>query len=174
MATAPLAAVTGSALAAPSDSDSDYDTSSGHDEDYSLNAEPDSYDSDDASSDDEDSSEPYKYSFRHDTPDPESYQPVHTASYQKKQPSSRSSASNTKWDKLAKCESTQNWDADTGNGYKGGLQFTDSTWRSYGGKKYAPSADQANRDEQIAVAKKVQQEQGWNAWPSCSKKLGYS
>lgn len=88
--------------------------------------------------------------------------------------SSPSRAKDAKWDKLAKCESTQNWDADTGNGFKGGLQFTDSTWRSYGGHKYAGSADQASRDEQIAVAKKVQSEQGWNAWPSCSRKLGYS
>ncbi|WP_281172599.1 transglycosylase family protein [Pseudonocardia spinosispora] len=88
--------------------------------------------------------------------------------------SSSSRTQDAKWDRLAKCESTQNWDANTGNGYRGGLQFTDSTWRSYGGQKYARSADQASREEQIAVAKKVQSEQGWNAWPSCSKKLGYA
>lgn len=88
--------------------------------------------------------------------------------------SSSGRTQDAKWDKLAKCESTQNWDANTGNGYKGGLQFTDSTWRSYGGHKYARSADQASREEQIAVAKKVQSQQGWNAWPSCSKKLGYA
>jgi len=52
-------------------------------------------------------------------------------------------AENAKWDQLAQCESTQNWDANTGNGYKGGLQFNDTTWRSYGGRQYAPSADQA-------------------------------
>jgi hypothetical protein len=79
-----------------------------------------------------------------------------------------------KWDKLAQCESTQNWDANTGNGFKGGLQFTDSTWRAYGGHKYAPSADRASRAEQIAVAEKVQRGQGWGAWPSCSRKLGYN
>ena len=76
------------------------------------------------------------------------------------------------WDRLAMCESTQNWDADTGNGFKGGLQFTDSTWREFGGRRYASSPDEASREEQIAVAKKVQDQQGWNAWPTCSEKLG--
>jgi resuscitation-promoting factor RpfA len=76
------------------------------------------------------------------------------------------------WDRLAMCESTQNWDADTGNGFKGGLQFTDSTWREFGGRQYASSPDEASREEQIRVAKKVQDEQGWNAWPTCSEKLG--
>ncbi len=80
--------------------------------------------------------------------------------------------SDATWDKLAKCESTSNWDADTGNSFKGGLQFTDSTWKEFGGKKYASSADQASRKEQIAVARKVHAEQGWKAWPTCTKKLG--
>jgi resuscitation-promoting factor RpfA len=82
--------------------------------------------------------------------------------------------SNSTWDRLAKCESTNNWDADTGNGFKGGLQFTQSTWKAFGGRKYASSPDEASREEQIAVAKKVQAEQGWDAWPTCSKKLGMS
>jgi hypothetical protein len=85
---------------------------------------------------------------------------------------SASPQSNATWDRLAKCESTNNWDADTGNGFKGGLQFTDSTWKAFGGKKYAAQADDASREEQIAVAKKVQAEQGWKAWPTCTKKLG--
>ena len=42
--------------------------------------------------------------------------------------------SNATWDRLAMCESTQNWEADTGNGFKGGLQFTESTWRQFGGR----------------------------------------
>jgi hypothetical protein len=85
-----------------------------------------------------------------------------------------SSGSDRHWDQLADCESKQDWNADTGNGYKGGLQFDDATWRQYGGRQYAPSADQASREEQIAVAKKVQRKQGWNAWPSCSRQLGYA
>lgn len=79
-----------------------------------------------------------------------------------------------RWDELAECESSQSWDADTGNGYQGGLQFSEATWREHGGRKYAPSADQASREEQIEVAKDVQREQGWGAWPSCSEKLGYT
>jgi hypothetical protein len=80
--------------------------------------------------------------------------------------------SNTTWDRLAMCESTQNWEADTGNGFKGGLQFTDSTWNEFGGERFASSPDEASREQQIRVAKKVQDEQGWNAWPTCSEKLG--
>ena len=76
------------------------------------------------------------------------------------------------WDRLAMCESTQNWEADTGNGFKGGLQFTDSTWSEFGGERFASSPDEASREQQIRVAKKVQDEQGWNAWPTCSEKLG--
>lgn len=86
--------------------------------------------------------------------------------------SDASPQSNATWDRLAKCESTSNWDADTGNGFKGGLQFTQSTWKAFGGTKYASSPDQASRQQQIAVAKKVQEEQGWKAWPTCTKKLG--
>ena len=88
--------------------------------------------------------------------------------------SSSTRSTDAQWDRVADCESSGNWGANTGNGYKGGLQFSDATWRAHGGNIYAPSADRASRQEQIAVAKKVQQEQGWNAWPSCSKKLGYS
>ena len=80
--------------------------------------------------------------------------------------------SDATWDRLAQCESTQNWQADTGNGFKGGLQFTPSTWREFGGTRYADSPDEASRDEQIAVAKRVQDAQGWEAWPSCSSALG--
>jgi resuscitation-promoting factor RpfA len=87
-------------------------------------------------------------------------------------PSVGSPQNDATWDKLAKCESTNNWDADTGNGFKGGLQFTPSTWKAFGGQQYASTPDQASREEQIAVAKKVQAEQGWKAWPTCTKKLG--
>ena len=76
------------------------------------------------------------------------------------------------WDELAQCESSGNWSANTGNGFSGGLQFTPSTWKEFGGKKYASSPEKATREEQIAVAKKVQEEQGWNAWPTCTEKLG--
>ncbi|WP_106428759.1 transglycosylase family protein [Streptomyces sp. AA1529] len=78
------------------------------------------------------------------------------------------------WDRIAQCESGGNWQTDTGNGYYGGLQFSASTWRAYGGGAYAPTADKASRAAQIAVATKVQQAQGWGAWPNCSVKAGAS
>lgn len=75
------------------------------------------------------------------------------------------------WDDLANCESSGNWSINTGNGFQGGLQFTPSTWRAYGG---SGSPTSASREEQIAVAVRVQAGQGWGAWPACSKKLGLS
>jgi resuscitation-promoting factor RpfA len=76
------------------------------------------------------------------------------------------------WDAVAKCESGGNWQINTGNGYYGGLQFSQSTWAGYGGTAYAPNASQATREQQIAVAEKVLQAQGPGAWPVCSKKAG--
>ncbi|MFE6775839.1 transglycosylase family protein, partial [Streptomyces sp. NPDC057676] len=79
-----------------------------------------------------------------------------------------SAASPEAWDKVARCESTSDWDINTGNGYYGGLQFSQSTWREYGGAAYAPRADLATREQQIAVAEKVLAAQGPRAWPNCS------
>jgi hypothetical protein len=76
------------------------------------------------------------------------------------------------WDRLAQCESGGNWAINTGNGYQGGLQFNQGTWAAHGGTQYAPSANQATREQQIAVAEKVLSTQGWGAWPSCSSHLG--
>ena len=76
------------------------------------------------------------------------------------------------WDRLAQCESGGNWNANTGNGYYGGLQFSHETWRSFGGGAYASTAHQASRSQQIAIAEKVLRAQGWKAWPSCSRKVG--
>lgn len=80
-------------------------------------------------------------------------------------------ASTGTWDALAKCESGGNWSINTGNGYKGGLQFSASTWKAFGGKG---SANNASKSEQIRVAEKVKAGQGWGAWPACSAKLGLS
>jgi murein DD-endopeptidase MepM/ murein hydrolase activator NlpD len=78
------------------------------------------------------------------------------------------------WDKVAKCESTNDWSINTGNGYYGGLQFSQATWVGFGGLKFAPSADQATKTEQIAIAEKVLAVQGDEAWPSCGDKAGLS
>ena len=59
------------------------------------------------------------------------------------------------WDALSYCESGGNWNANTGNGFVGGLQFLPQTWSAHGGGEFAPSPDRATRDEQIAVAERV-------------------
>ncbi|MFF8945702.1 transglycosylase family protein [Streptomyces sp. NPDC014864] len=76
------------------------------------------------------------------------------------------------WNKVAACESSGDWGINTGNGYYGGLQFTRSTWEAYGGTRYAPRADLASRDQQIAVAERVLDGQGPGAWPVCSARAG--
>jgi hypothetical protein len=75
------------------------------------------------------------------------------------------------WDAVAQCESGGNWSINTGNGYYGGLQFSQSTWEAYGGAEYAARADLASRDAQIAVAEKVLAAQGAGAWPHCGVNL---
>ncbi|WP_322613431.1 transglycosylase family protein [Dermacoccus abyssi] len=86
------------------------------------------------------------------------------------QASSASAAS--VWDRVAHCESTGNWHINTGNGFYGGLQFTQQTWRGFGGGQYASSAHLATREQQIAIAQKVLRVQGPGAWPVCSVRAG--
>jgi len=78
-------------------------------------------------------------------------------------------ASSVNWDAIAQCESGGNWAINTGNGFYGGLQFTLSTWRAYGGTGYP---NQNSRETQIAVAERVLQGQGIGAWPVCGARGG--
>ncbi|MET8873038.1 transglycosylase family protein [Nocardia sp. NPDC004604] len=78
------------------------------------------------------------------------------------------SAAGHNWDAVAQCESSGNWGTDTGNGFAGGLQFTQSTWAANGGSG-SPSG--ASRDEQIRVAENVLATQGPGAWPVCGAYL---
>lgn len=78
-------------------------------------------------------------------------------------------AGTSTWDAIAQCESGGNWAINTGNGYSGGLQFTPSTWAAFGG---TGTPQNATKEQQIAVAEKVQASQGWGAWPACSASLG--
>ncbi|MEK8171198.1 transglycosylase family protein [Streptomyces sp. M19] len=84
---------------------------------------------------------------------------------------SASAATSSQWDQVAQCESGGNWAINTGNGFYGGLQFTNSTWAAFGGTAYAARADQASKDQQIQVAEKVLAGQGKGAWPVCGKGL---
>jgi len=81
-------------------------------------------------------------------------------------------ATDATWDAVADCESGGDWGINTGNGYHGGLQFSDATWDGHGGEAYAPRADLATREQQIAVAERTLANQGWGAWPTCSKRAG--
>ncbi|MEU3564649.1 transglycosylase family protein [Kitasatospora sp. NPDC006786] len=83
-----------------------------------------------------------------------------------------SAAPASTWDAVAQCEAGGNWSINTGNGFYGGLQFTSSTWKAYGGTAYAPQANQASKAQQISVAEKVLASQGPGAWPVCSQKAG--
>lgn len=67
------------------------------------------------------------------------------------------------WDDAAACESSGDWSINTGNGYYGGLQFDQQTWDAHGGRQFAPRADLASREEQIAVAERLT----YDGWPNC-------
>ncbi|MFI6806556.1 transglycosylase family protein [Streptomyces luteogriseus] len=82
-----------------------------------------------------------------------------------------SAATASEWDAVAQCEAGGNWSINTGNGYYGGLQFSASTWSGYGGTKYAATADQATKAQQIEIGEKVLAGQGKGAWPVCGKGL---
>ena len=77
------------------------------------------------------------------------------------------SSGGANWSAIAACESGGNWSANTGNGFYGGLQFTQQTWLAYGGGQYASSANLATPAQQIAVAQRVLAGQGIGAWPVC-------
>ena len=82
-------------------------------------------------------------------------------------------SADTSWDDIAQCESSGDWSINTGNGYYGGLQFSQGTWDAYGGQEYASRADEASKEEQIAVAERTLDGQGWGAW-ACAGIVGAS
>ena len=79
------------------------------------------------------------------------------------------SGGNGVWDRLAECESGGDWQINTGNGYYGGVQFAKESWEAVGGTGYP---HEHSREEQIHRAELLLDIQGWNAWPTCSRKLG--
>ena len=77
------------------------------------------------------------------------------------------------WDELAECESGGDWTIVSADGrFHGGLQFTVQSWDAMGGQEFAVRPENASKAEQIAVAERLQAEQGWGAWPLCSQKIG--
>lgn len=87
--------------------------------------------------------------------------------------SNASAASVATWDAVAQCESGGNWSINTGNGYYGGLQFSQSSWAAAGGTQYAARADLATKEQQIATAEKLLALQGPGAW-ACAGAGGLS
>ena len=77
------------------------------------------------------------------------------------------SSDGVNWAAIAACESGGNWSDNTGNGFYGGLQFSEGTWLAYGGGQYASSANLASESQQITVAERVLAGQGIGAWPVC-------
>jgi len=74
------------------------------------------------------------------------------------------------WDRLAQCESGGNWQANTGNGFYGGLQFAAETWRSLGGSGHP---HERSRQRQIEMGRRLHARRGWAPWPTCTRQLGY-
>jgi uncharacterized protein YabE (DUF348 family) len=75
------------------------------------------------------------------------------------------------WDRIAACETGGNWGF-VGPSYSGGLGFYNGTWDAFGGRKYAPNAGLATREQQIIVAMEIQRKVGIGGW-GCAHKLGY-
>jgi LysM repeat protein len=76
------------------------------------------------------------------------------------------------WACIASHESGGNPSTNTGNGYYGMYQDTQSSWVAGGGLAYAPRADQASAAAQTIVNQRIQAQQGWSAWPVTSAMCG--
>ena len=63
------------------------------------------------------------------------------------------------------------WTANTGNGYRGGLQFGASEWSRWGGV-FAPRADLASPSEQIAAGIAYHAVSGFAPWRVTAGKCG--
>jgi murein DD-endopeptidase MepM/ murein hydrolase activator NlpD len=77
------------------------------------------------------------------------------------------------WSAVAQCESSGNWAINTGNGFYGGLQFTQSTWDAFKPAGAAHRADLASIQDQVAAAEATLAAQGIGAWPVCGAHIVY-
>src|SRR4051794_41974612 len=82
------------------------------------------------------------------------------------------SATLRSWQRLANCESGGRWHINTGNGYYGGLQFSRSTWRGYGGGRDASTANPAAKAGQIRVGEGGEGAPGRGGGAGGSRRLG--
>ncbi|WP_079405664.1 transglycosylase family protein [Streptomyces sp. 3211] len=87
-------------------------------------------------------------------------------------PGTASAASVSTWDRVAHCESTDNWKIVSSNGlYFGGLQISKPTWDAFGGREYAAYPHQATKQQQILIAEKILRGAGANQW-GCAARAG--
>src|SRR5699024_5993898 len=113
---------------------------------------------------------PRQWPHPHDREEPSSWRLTRRHAPSARRPaSSAGTAANAAsgWDEVAACESGGDWSINTGNGYYGGLQFSQESWEAVGGTQYAERADLASKDQQIAAAEVLLAEQGPGAWPTC-------
>jgi len=74
------------------------------------------------------------------------------------------------WKSLAMCESSLRPDVVSKTGkYHGLFQFDEGSWAYVGG---TGKPSRASVREQLVRAKALKKIQGWEAWPTCSRKLG--
>jgi hypothetical protein len=71
--------------------------------------------------------------------------------------------------RLRQCESGDDYQDDTGNGYYGAYQFSPSTWEGLG---YGGLPSGAPPPEQDQAAYQLYQRAGWSQWPECAAMLG--
>jgi hypothetical protein len=67
---------------------------------------------------------------------------------------------------IASCESGGNYSTNTGNGFYGAYQFTQSTWESVGGTGNPAAASPAEQDKRAAM---LYAQQGSSPWPVCGQ-----
>lgn len=72
---------------------------------------------------------------------------------------------------LRVCESTDNYGANTGNGYYGAYQFSPVTWWWLGYTGYPHEAPAWQQDEAVRYLYSLM---GWSPWPACSQYLGFA
>jgi hypothetical protein len=75
------------------------------------------------------------------------------------------------WLQLRECESGDNYQANTGNGFYGAYQFSESTWTGLG-YPGRPDTEPAAMQDQAAM--RLQAQRGWGQWPACAALLGLS
>jgi len=63
------------------------------------------------------------------------------------------------WEQVAVCETGYNWES-RGYQYSGGLGITNHNWIEYGGRQFADNAADASPEEQVYIARKIEQGAG--------------